>query len=398
MRLFVPFFAATVVVFFMPIDSQAMSPTELKLVGPTTIVGQPSPAKTKVLRLFISGHSLTDQPMPDFLDAIASSLNTPLQWNRQYVVGSSIAARTKGKNQGEGTWAGYRSGFNRTGEGLDVLAELRKPQTVSDGAYDALLITEQHGLLGSLTWHDTTRYLRHFHERLIEGSPQAKTYFYESWLSLNDKSDPRRWIAYERAASPIWQCIATRVNVSLQAEGRADRIASVPVGAAMAHLVERAIEPAGLPGISLGTTRQTVDSIIADDVHPTPLGSYYSALVSYAVLFGRTPVGAWHPQAVSEKQAIALQKVAGDFVNHYASTNVPLTLDNCQETLRSTFISTYWGYVRDTYWRREGNALSAYFQWAKSVLQWQWRMRKNTRDNPFYFEPQTDHTYWLPAP
>ena len=281
---------------------------------------QPPPTE---IRLFISGHSLVDQPLPDYVEAIGKSLKTPLQWNRHYQVGSSIAARSRGKQSAHGAWDGYRTGANRTGEGLDVVAELRRPGTVSGEHYDALLITEQHGLLGSLTWHDTVRYLRHYHERLIEGSPQAKTYFFEPWLSINDKSDPRRWIAYERAASPIWQCIATRVNVSLQAEGRADRISSVPAGAALAHLVDLATRPSGLPTITLGSVRATVDSLVADDVHLTQLGTYYSALVNYSVLYGKSPVGAWHPQSVSAAQAAALQTVAWEFVTDYLRTNVP---------------------------------------------------------------------------
>ena len=180
--------------------------------------------------LFISGHSLTDQPMPTFLAQIAGSLGTPMRWNRQYVVGSTLRERTRGMKADAQAWSGYRLGANREGEGMDVVAELRQPRTISGERYDTLLITEQNGLLWSLLNHDSVRYLRHFHERFIDGNPQGQTYFYEPWNSLNSKDDPRRWIAFERAASPVWQCIATRVNISLAAEGRRDRIASMPGG------------------------------------------------------------------------------------------------------------------------------------------------------------------------
>ncbi len=370
----------------------------LSMVWFTVLCMNASAAPVNKLRLFVSGHSLVDQPLPDYLQGIGQSLNTPLQWNRHYQVGSSIAARSRGKHSPDGAWDGYRTGANRTGEGMDVVAELRRPATVPGGHYDALLITEQHGLLGSLTWHDTVRYLRHYHERLIEGSPQAKTYFFQPWLSINDKDDPRRWIAYERAASPIWQCIATRLNVSLQAEGRVDRIASVPAGIALAHLVELATRSEGLPAITLGSVRATVDGIVADDVHLTALGTYYSSLVNYAVLFERSPVGAWHPPSVNAAQAAALQTVAWEFVTQYAKTNVPLTLNECTDTLRSDFIGVYWAYVRDTFWRKETNVLNAYWKWASFTAKWHWRMRKTNTENPFYFDPSTDRNFWLAAP
>lgn len=395
---FVLFFSSFGVCFGVPFGSSTMAASPMNSVQNPPVHPSAQQPVTGEMRLFISGHSLVDQPLPDYLEAIGKSLQTPLQWNRHYQVGSSIAARSRGKHSPPGAWDGYRTGANRTGEGMDVVAELRRPSTVSGAHYDALLITEQHGLLGSLTWHDTVRYLRHYHERLIEGSPQAKTYFFEPWLSVNDKNDPRRWIAYERAASPIWQCIATRINVSLQAEGRADRIASVPAGAALAHLVDLAARSPGLPAITLGSVRATVDSILADDVHLTQLGTYYSALVNYSVLYGKSPVGAWHPQSVGATQAATLQAVAWEFVTQYLKTNVPLTLNECTDTLRSGFIGLYWGYVRDTFGRREGNVVSAYWKWASSTAKWHWRMRKNNTDNPFYFDPAQDSNFWLAAP
>jgi hypothetical protein len=358
----------------------------------------PAPGPINSLRLFVSGHSLVDRPLPDYLEAIGYSLNTPLQWNRHYQVGSSIAARSRGTFSPHGAWDGYRTGANRSGDGMDVVAELRRPSTVSGGHYDALLITEQHGLLGSLTWHDTVRYLRHYHERFIEGSPQAKTYFFEPWLSLNDKSDPRRWIAYEREASPIWQCIATRINVSLQAEGRTDRISSVPAGIALAHLVDIATRSPGLPAITLASVRATVDSIVGDDVHLTELGTYYSSLVNYSFLYGRSPIGAWHPPSLNTAQATALQTVAWEFFTQYLKTNVPLTLAGCTDKLRSEFIGLYWAYVRDTFWRKEVGVVNAYWQWTKFMARWHWRMWKENTENPFYFGPVEDREFWLAPP
>ena len=349
------------------------------------------------IRLFISGHSLTDQPIPDQLAAIASSLGTEIDWDRQYIVGSSILMRSKGSNISAPDWPGYRAGLNRNAPEGNPVSDFRNPRTILDRSYDALLITEQNGVLSSLTWQNTVRYLRHYHDRLIEGNPRATTYFYESWIGLNDKSDPRRWIAYERKASPIWQCIATRINLSLEAKGRTDRIVSLPAGNALAELVESAISTPGVPGISLASTRETVNSIIKDDVHLTELGSYYMALVSYSTITGKAPLKAWHPATITESQANSLQKTAWDFVSKYAITNVPLTLDECRIVLRTSFLDDYWGYVRDSIWRREGNPVFAYFRWARYLLKWHWLIRQNSPDNPFYFNGQADPSSQSPG-
>ena len=63
----------------------------------------PTSANTPPQRIFISGHSLVDQPLPDNLESIAKSLGTAIQWNRQYMVGSSIRDRVQGRGrEGEG--------------------------------------------------------------------------------------------------------------------------------------------------------------------------------------------------------------------------------------------------------------------------------------------------------
>lgn len=349
-------------------------------------------------RIFYSGHSLMDQPLPNDVAAIAESLGTPAKWNRHYMWGTAIRTRARGPDLPDQGWAGYRWGYNREGQGMDVIAEFRNPQTIGGERYDALLITEQHGLLGTLVWNDTVRYLRHYHDRFIEGNAQGQTWFYEAWLSIDDKSDPRRWIAYERAASPVWQCLATRINVSLAAEKRSDRIASLPAGLALAALIERATQGTGLPGITAPTVRETVDRIVKDDVHLTPLGAYYMALVSYATIYVRSPVGAWAPKDVNVNQAKALQEMAWSFVTDYRANNRPLDLAACRALLSKSFIGLYWGYTRDTFWAKDLDPARAWVRWAKHMIQWHWRFRGDNADNPLHFDPTNDRSYWLPAP
>ena len=143
-----------------------------------------SPAQTSPQpRLFYSGHSLLDEPLPQDVARIAASLGAPLQWNRQHVGGSSIRDRNQ-----------------------------QMPQALQGGPYDALIVTEQHTLIGNLVWNDTVRELRSLHDRFTDGNARGQTWFYASWLNLDNRDDPRRWIAHERAASPLWQCVVTRIN------------------------------------------------------------------------------------------------------------------------------------------------------------------------------------------
>jgi hypothetical protein len=360
------------------------------LAGPALGAGEPPPR-----RLFVSGHSLVDEPLPSNLELIASSLGHRLLWDRQYVVGSSIRARTRGES--EAGWDGYRRGLNRRGEGMNVIAELALPAEERATPYDTLLITEQHALIDAMLGSDTARLLRHFHERLVAANPAGRTWFYEPWLDVSDKSNPQRWIAYERSASPAWQCIVARINVSLAAEGRPDRIRSVPAGAALAALVERATAGAGVPGVSAPTVRATVERVFSDDVHLTELGSYYVSLVVYAHLFGRSPVGAAHPPNVDAVAAASLQRTAWEFVQAQRSAS-DTTPAQCLQLFQSSFVAAYWSYVRDALWRRQVSAPRAWWRWLKHRTMTHWRLRSSAPDNPFRYDPAADRTWWLPAP
>lgn len=354
--------------------------------------------------VLISGHSLTDQPLPDMLAAIAKSQGLAWDWQRQYVVGSSIKDRSAGRpsNPDPTPWNGYRSGLNRSGENLDLLKELR---TAGAGPepYDTLLITEQHSVLGGLVWNDTVRHLRHFHDRFIDANPRGQTWFYESWLSLDDKANPGRWIAYERAASKVWRCVATRINVSLEAQGRADRIEALPAGRALAWLIERATQASGVEGLSSGALetpearRATVDKLVRDDVHLTPLGTYYVALVTAAALT-RSHVAAWAPPEVDAATAAALQREATAFVEGWRKEEPPEDLAACRRHVQRDFIRIYWSYVRDKDWVVEQGRLKATLRWLTQTVQWQWRMARDNAANPFFFDPAKDKDYWLPAP
>jgi len=363
--------------------------------------GSPKPVKN----IFWSGHSLLAPPIPDFLEAISNGFGVRMDWNLHMMAGASLEARTRGRPPELNGWPGYRQGDNRAGQNMDVIAEFRNPQTLESGRYDVLVITEVHDFLYWLLQNDTVRLLRHYHERFIEGNAAGQTFFYQAWLDYLDKDNPQSWMAYERAAAPIWQCIATRVNTSLSAEGRADQLKFLPASLALVELVDRATSDTGLPGITADTTAATMDRIFRDKVHLSELGSYYIALVSYAFIYGKSPAGAWVPAGIDEVQAASLQNLAWAFYSDFQSKNKALSLAECRALVRDSFADIYWRYIQD----REA---SADVPWHKALRQratgdsrrisntrlWQQGFAEDAPDNPLRFDPESDADYWYPAP
>jgi hypothetical protein len=335
-------------------------------------------------RVFWSGHSLTAQPLPSQFEAVAASLGSPLRWNRQYLEGSSILQRTRGEGA---PGSGWRAGLGADERPIDAHAELLRPAADPQAPYDLLLITEQHALIDSLLHNRTPRWLRAYHDRFIEGNPAGRTWFYEPWLQVSDKDDPRRWIAFERAASPLWGCVVTRVNANLAAEGRSDRIATLPTGAALVELVERATQGAGLPGLSGPTPRATLDRLLHDRVHPTPLGFYFLALYTYAMVFERSPEGAWAPPGTDAATVRTLQRQAWEIAAARLNSPPPaLSLEQCRAELAGPFLRHYLGYLYRTQWRGQPATPR---EWARrvknSVLAW-WALARDTPEHPLHEE------------
>jgi hypothetical protein len=324
----------------------------------------------------ISGHSLTDDPLGSYMASIAQSLSTPMAWNQQIVIGSPIRARTRGANPSDDSFPGYREGKNLDGStGLNIATELAGQR------YDALVLAERHDLANVLIWEDTVRYSRHFHDRLAAGNSRGSTYLYHAWLEVANKDDPSAWIAYERAAAPAWQCVAARVNQSLAGVGRADRMAYLPAGLALVNLVEQATR-GGVAGISGSSTRQTMDRLFSDNVHLTPTGTYYMALVTYASVYRRSPVGAWAPSGVTAEQARSLQQVAWQAVSgHYNGASTP-SMSQCQAVMREQYCSAFGAY-------KGGSGM------VSGCIS---RFSTQSQDNPFYYNAASDAAYWFPAP
>lgn len=293
------------------------------------------------MRVFFSGHSLLDNPLPDWVELIATSRGGALGWEEQIVLGSPIRVRTKGNDPNAPGYPGYGLGKSKSGGAIDVLSELARPTQLAAGEkYQRLVITERNDLLGTIQWEDTAGHLRHFHDRLVEQDATASTLLYQVWPDI-DKARADAWLAYVERELFVWECVAERVNQTLASEGRRDRVRVVPGGLALAELVERALA-GGVPGIT-GTRAARLDAIFGDQVHLNPVGVYLLAAVHYAALFGSSPVGAAGPPNVHAAALPVLQQIAWDTVSaHRAGAVQPPALAECGQRIANELCPAYY--------------------------------------------------------
>lgn len=312
------------------------------------------------MRVFYSGHSLTDLPIPAYVAEIAADRRRPLDWDRQHIGGSTIQQRAQGFAPDAGP-----VGVDRNGSPIDIAREFSSDAL--HPPYDVLVITEQHALLSALIWNDSVGQLKLFQDRFTQRSPRGRTIFYESWMSIDDRSDPARWIAYEKTAAPIWRCVVAGVNRALVDASRPDRIVSLPAALALASLIESAPE-GSLPGAR--SPREAVELLITDDVHLTRIGAYFMALLVYGTIDDAPLRGAWAPSDVLTEQVLALQSFADRFLADSRNTPVP-DIDDCAGRLETSFGEEFWTYFERARWRKEIGPASA----ALRLLQERARMR-----------------------
>lgn len=294
------------------------------------------------VRAFYSGHSLSEG-VPEVVEQIASSLGHRLDFETQILGYSLLRQRTKGEVTSATEWPGYRTGQNRKDAGLNVAEELRQPRRLGSGdKYDVLVVTERHDLPAIARTERTAFYLTDMARHLLAGNPDAEVLLYHTWLNL-DPDAPWPWIAYERAVSPMWECIASRANLDLPALGNAPRVRVLPGAGALAELAA-ALWDGKVPGVAGNIPGERVRLLFSDNVHMSEAGRYFIALVHYSVLFGRNPEGAAIPPSLAPETGRHMHTMAWQHAVSYgqrANAVVRRDMATCRELMRTEICPAY---------------------------------------------------------
>ncbi|WP_108484038.1 hypothetical protein [Oceaniglobus ichthyenteri] len=180
---------------------------------------------------------------------------------------------------------------------------------------DALILTEAIPLANHVKWSDSAGYAARWADLARQGNPDVQVYLLETWHSRDsgtgkavpdDDGDSVAW--RDRIANdlPVWQGIADAAGARL-----------IPAGQAMARLAD-AVDTGDIPGLA------DMSPLFADDIHPSDLGHYFVALITYTMLSGADPTGLPHdlrgrfdgalkradPATIATMQRIAAQTVA----------------------------------------------------------------------------------------
>jgi hypothetical protein len=271
-------------------------------------------------------------------------------------------------------WRGRPHSYHRD---ASIMVEKRRAFEREAAGYNALVLTEGLPLRPSLKVEFSSYYLRRFYCVLKQANPSARVYLYQTWVNLQgadpyanyppaDRFDWRSEMIAQRA---LWEELAdTATRPRVRAPGwlsslgfpsatdagcsTEDSIFIIPVGNTFVALADRLSQPR--PGdhferpdgskLKLADLfsnpyvdwpedwpvrdgSSDVDSAARltglrlhdpskrhDDIHPSAIGIYVSALVHFATLYRQTPVGLPYPASVGEGLARTLQCIAWETV------------------------------------------------------------------------------------
>jgi hypothetical protein len=252
-------------------------------------------------RVLFVGHSLINREMPAMLREIAASRGCELSFDVELRSGAIL----------QHGWAG-----NLPIDGV------RAREALSTGAYDTLVLTEAVDLDDMLRWMQPAEYAGRYQQLAVAHNPAIRVFLYETWHDRElvrhtwyGTARKERWREFLDEDLGKWESIA----VGAAARAGQPRMSIVPAGQALARLND-AIAAGEVPGIT------SAAALFADSIHLTPLGNYFIALVQFAAIHRRSPVGATSSPLdaqgrrlqVPDAAAAAMQRIAWAAVTDYA--------------------------------------------------------------------------------
>jgi hypothetical protein len=251
---------------------------------------------------------------------------------------------------------------------MNVITELANPATLGPGeVYDSLVITERHDILDTIMWEYSNSLLRHYHNRLLTGNPIAKTYFYHSWWFM-DFNNIQAWVDHQAIEVKAYECIAEKVNLTLESDELPRAIENIPAALALANLVENILNDQ-VPGF-IGTDAEKMDLLFNDNVHLNPVAVFYISAVTYASILKSSPEGLTIPAEIAPDTGNVLLQIAWQSVSDYQSNFTAPTMSQCRNIIESELCSSYFtlhnriesiSFCQD--WITDNNFLDNPFHW-----------------------------------
>lgn len=268
----------------------------------------PSAASTFPLSdsVFFVGHSLVSPTLPEMIENLVSSQVGGTGFaDYQVINGSPLAFN-------------WDNGASAQGANARTI--------IPQGRHQVLVITEAVPLLNHTTWSDSNGNALRYYNLAMNASANNRVYLYETWHCINsgtsagcayDENDHIPWRARLDSELARWESIANFVNAQKQAPQRPMSI--VPAGQALAHLHD---EIAAGRVAGMNSSRE----LFTDDIHLSHQGFYFIAMVHYATLYGRSPIGL--PNSIpgfgapTAAQARRFQEIAWETVCNYSRSGV----------------------------------------------------------------------------
>lgn len=178
---------------------------------------------------------------------------------------------------------------------------------------EVLVLTERVPLGPAMEYHDSAGYAARWLDLARQGNPDVQPWLYQTWDHIAP-GPTQPWRDRILADLPKWQHILDAVNRGAPPGARPMRL--IPAGLGMVRLHD-AIAAGAVPGAG------SIRDFFRDDIHPTEAGGfYYIAMIHYAALTGKSPVGLTnripggggpYPEVPAD-QAAALQRLAWETV------------------------------------------------------------------------------------
>ena len=235
----------------------------------TALYGEPLAAPLAPLGVFHIGHSLVNRDMPAMLAQLAGEghrYESQLGWGAQ--LRSHWGEIPVNGFEVENAHPRYRDAR----------------EAVASGDYDAIVLTESVEIRDAIRYHDSPRFLAGFAEAALAARPGVRIYLYETWHELDD---PEGWLGrIDADLSRYW--LDGVLHPALGWLPKGARIHLIPVGQGLAALVREVEARGGVGGL------RDRNGLFSDQIHLNDLGNQFVALVHYAVLYHKSPVGLPH--------------------------------------------------------------------------------------------------------